>query len=138
MTEHFDRNVESEAKKIKKQKMECSTLRLLTQKKRSTSLPDLLSHKSYQKTLYSTKVSNYGIKSNMHRKTPVQNNGESGNESSRTSDRTMSKGDQDDDHREFCAFSNYGLQQNLKTTNDGFEDNPHDKHRHRKRVETKS
>ena len=69
----------------------------------------------------------------MHQKSPVQNNGESGSESSRRSDRTMSKGDQDDDHREFCAFSNYGLQQNLKTTNDGFEDNPHNKHRHRKR-----
>ena len=64
---------------------------------------------------------------------PVQNNGESDNERVRISDRTMSKSDQDDDHREFCAFSNYGLQQNLKTTNDGLEDNPHDKHRHRKR-----
>ena len=41
---NVDRNIYSEAKNIKKQTMDCSTLKLLTQKKRSTSLPDLLSH----------------------------------------------------------------------------------------------
>ena len=46
-------------------------------------------------------------KSHMQQKTPVQNNGELGNESSRKSDRTMSKGDQDDDIREFYAFQGW-------------------------------
>ena len=109
--------------------MDCSTLKLLTQKKRSTSLPDLLSHQPTQKSLYSTKVSNNsGSKSSMYRKTHVPKNGESRNDK-RKPERKIRK---DDDHGDFCAFSNYEDQLN-KTTNDGFEDNPHDMHRQRKK-----
>ena len=118
--------------------MDCSTLKLLTQKKRSTSLPDLLSHQPTQKSLYSTKVSNNsGFKSSMYRKTHVPKNGESRNDK-RKPERKIRK---DDDHGDFCAFSNYEDQLNYKTTNDGFEDNPHDMRAVRgkkKVVETKS
>ena len=78
---NVDRNIYGEAKNIKKQTLDCSTLKLLTQKKRSTSLPDLLSHQPTQTSLYSTKVSNNsGFKSSMYRKTHVLKNGESRND----------------------------------------------------------
>ena len=79
-------------------------------------------------SLFSMMVSNPGIKSNIHQNTPVQNNGESRNESRRF-EREISKDDKDDDHRE----SSVHLATRCMTINRTIENNPHDKHRHRKR-----
>ena len=65
----------------------------------------------------------------MYKKTHVPKIGESRNDKKKP-ERKIRK---DDDHGEFCTFSNYEDQLNGKTTYDGFEENPHDMRRHRKK-----
>ena len=65
----------------------------------------------------------------MYGKTHVPKNGESRNDKRKPQRKIRTE----DDHGDFCAFSNYQHQLNYKTTNYGFYNNPHDTRRHRKK-----
>ena len=157
-----NRNVESEAKKIKNQAMECPTSNLLINDQKSTSLPNLsIQHLSQLrnnnqcagsnsnnynlKSLFSQKVSNNSSSSCWHQMSiPNSLESSSATESGTSSvtnnnNRTLDKAkhgrkmNRDDDLREFCAFSGYIQDQDNKTTDHSFQDNPLDVRRKRQK-----